>query len=57
MGPPTMVGGTHIGPISLGIRKWEWYGDSMGKGVPFLGVPQNPMMFLTQFTLRLVKQL
>ena len=30
-------------PISLGIRKWEWYGNSMGqayhKGVPLLGSP------------------
>ena len=33
MGPPTMVGRTHIGPISLGIREWEWYGDSLGKGL------------------------
>ena len=30
-------------PISLGIRKWEWYGNSMGpayhKGVPLWGSP------------------
>ena len=43
MGPPKMVSGTHTIPISLGIRKWEWYGNSMGpayhKGVPLLGVP------------------
>ena len=25
-----MVSGTHIIPISLGIRTWEWYGNSMG---------------------------
>ena len=43
-----MGSGTHtMGPISLGIRKWEWYGNSMGpayhKGVPLLAVPENPI--------------
>ena len=27
---PLMGSGTHTIPISLGIRKWEWYGNSMG---------------------------
>ena len=45
---PLMVSGTHTIPISLGIRKCEWYGNSMGpayhKGVP-LGVPgKSPLI-------------
>ena len=39
-----MVRGTHTILISLGIRTWEWYGNSMEgtQGVPFLGVPEIP---------------
>ena len=42
MGPPKMVSGTHTIPISLGILMgvvWESY----HKGVPLLGVPENPI--------------
>ena len=28
--PPPIVSRTHTIPISLGIRTWEWYGNSMG---------------------------
>ena len=46
MGPPYGKRDPYHEPISLGIRKWEWYGNSMGpayhKGVPLLGVPENP---------------
>ena len=42
MGPPKMVSGTHTITISLGIVMgvvWEAY----HKGVPLLGVPENPI--------------
>ena len=29
-------------PISLGILDWEWYGNSMGQGYFYWGVPENP---------------
>ena len=57
MGPPTMVGGTHMGPISLGLRKWEWYGDSMGIYKGLIGGPSKSHDVFSQCTLRLVKQL
>ena len=39
-----MVSGTHtIIPISLGIRKWEWYGKLTIRGPMSLGVPENPI--------------
>ena len=44
MGPPKMASGTHTIPISLGILMgivWEAY----HKGVPLLGVPENPIEF------------
>ena len=58
MGPPKMVSGTHtMGPISLGIQKWEWYGNSMGpayhKEVPCpwgpLKIPLNQLQSLVIF--------
>ena len=39
-----MVSGTHTILISLGIQKWEWYGNSMPRvrGSMSLGVPESP---------------
>ena len=47
--PPGPISGTHTIPILPGIRTWEWYGSSMGMGIPLLGVPGISLDLLLDF--------